>query len=99
VKRKIFATILVIVLSLSIPTGPIYLYYVDLAEGNFHSFHLKFKNLDEENVISDCRDELDRCESHGFFDVLILQTTLFGQSPFSCLQQSPCIQETLVLRC
>ena len=98
-KRRIFATILVIVLALSIPTVSIYVYDVDLAEGNFHSFHLKFQSLDEENVISDYQDELDRFESHGLFDVLILQTTLFGQAPFSCLQQSPCIQKALVLRC
>jgi hypothetical protein len=99
VKRKIFATILVIVLCLSIPTVSIYLCYVDLADANFHSFDLKFQNLDEENVASDYRDDLDRCESQGFFDVLILQTTLFGQSPFSCLQQRPCIQKAFVLRC
>jgi hypothetical protein len=99
VKKRTFATILVVVLSLSIPTVSIYLCYVDLAGGNFHSFHLTFQNLDEENVTSDYRDDLYRCESQGLFDVLILQTTLFGESPFPCLQQGPCIQKALVLRC
>ena len=77
-EKKNVAAILVLVLSLSIPTVSIYLCYVDLAGGNFHSFHLTFQNLDEENVTSDYRDDLDRCESQGLFDVLILQTTLFG---------------------
>ena len=72
---------------------------VGAAEGNLHSFRMTFQNLDEENVTSDYRDDLDRCESQGLFDVLILQTTLFGESPFPCLQQGACIQKALVLRC
>ncbi len=98
-ERRILATILVVVFSLCIPTLSIYLYDVSAAEGNLHPFRMTFQNLDEENAISDYGDELDRCESNGFLDAVIMQATLFGQSPSSFLKQILCIQKALVLRC
>jgi len=90
---------LVITISFFILALPAYLRYTNLSEADFLSLDLSFESPDQDNVSSDCQNELKVPGPRAFSIIFFPEASLFEQSSHFFSQAPSLDQKTFVLLC